>query len=214
VLTVEEEAELEGFRQSVPGMGSMFVMLTVLAGAGLLVEERKRRTLERVLASPTRRSEVIFGKILGRFVMGLAQFGVAVLTGVVLGRLFGVGFGSSPVIFLVVMGAFVFFASALTLFLATLAENSTQASAFSTLVAVTLAPLGGAWWSLDLEFIPEIMRALARVSPFYWAMQGFRAAILNAGWPPALPGVLVLLAAGLVFFVIASLRLGRKLGER
>ena len=63
--------ELIGFQQSVPGMGSMFVMLSVLAGATLLIEERRRFTLQRTMIAPVSRAAFIGGKVMGRFVIGM-----------------------------------------------------------------------------------------------------------------------------------------------
>lgn len=209
-IELPERHELVGFQQSVPGMGSMFVMLSVLAGAGILVSERSRWTLQRTLIAPVSRAGFIAGKIAGRFLVGMVQYAVAIATALVLGSIFGIAFGSSPGLMILVMSAFVLAASGISVLLATLVEREQQASGLTTLLAVTLAPLGGAWWSLDIEIIPDVMRRVAVVSPFYWVMEGFRAAIHNLGPVEAALPVGVLLAIAVAAGGLASLRLGRE----
>ena len=46
---------LTGFGQSIPGMGSMFVMFTVMAGMSILLRERNQWTLQRLVVMPLRR---------------------------------------------------------------------------------------------------------------------------------------------------------------
>jgi len=206
-IDVPDRYELVGFRQSVPGMGSMFVMLSVLAGAAVLVEERRRGTLARTLAAPVGRLGYVTGKAFGRFIVGMLQYLVAIATGLVIGAVAGIEFGSSPLLMLAVMASFVLAMSSLSILLATLVTREQQASGLTTLIAVTLAPLGGAWWSLDIEIVPDVMRRIAVVSPFYWVMEGFRAAIHDLGFAHAAFPIGVLLAIALIAGFAAALRL-------
>lgn len=196
-----------GFQQSVPGMGSMYVMFGVLGGVALLVWERKNWTLQRLATMPVSRGVFIGGKFLSRLVLGMVQFGVAFLTGAAIGLVTDVTFGSSPLGLIVTMLSFVAFTAALTLFLATIVRSPQQASAVTTFLALTLAPIGGAWWSLDLEFVPQIMREIAVISPFYWAMKSFTAIIrFGAGFEAAVLPCLVLLGSGALLLILAVAR--------
>lgn len=196
-----------GFRQSVPGMGSMYVMFAVLAGVSLLVWERKNWTLQRLATMPVTKGVFIAGKLVSRLVVGLGQFAVAFAAGAVIGAVAGVDFGRSPIALFLVMLAFSSFVGSLTLFLATIVKSPAQASAVSTFLALTLAPIGGAWWSLDLEFIPDLMREIAVVSPFYWVMDGFSSVIeYGGGVSSTLPSLLVLFGASILLFVLAVAR--------
>jgi hypothetical protein len=53
--------DASGFAQAVPGQGSFFVMMTLLAGAALLVQERDNRTLQRQMKMPVRRLDCLAG---------------------------------------------------------------------------------------------------------------------------------------------------------
>jgi ABC-type Na+ efflux pump permease subunit len=205
-IVLPERYELEGFRQSVPGMGSMFVMFSVLAGTGMLVQERKWWTLQRTMIAPVSRTTYLAGRLFGRFVVGMAQYVVAIATALVIGLVFGIDFGSSPLLMLAVMTAFILCAGSFSVLLSTFVSSEHQADLLTTLIAVTLAPLGGAWWSLDIEIIPDVMRKIAVVSPFYWVMEGFRAAIYDLGFSGALLPLGVLLGAAVLFLGIGALR--------
>jgi ABC-2 type transport system permease protein len=196
-----------GFQQSVPGMGSMYVMFTVFAGATILIQERKGWTLQRIVTMPVTRGQFLAGKILARVTMGMIQFAVAFAVGALIGLIFGVSYGNSPLALLVMMLAFSLCVSALTLLIATLAQNEQQAAGFTTFLALTLAPIGGAWWSLDFEFIPQFMKDIAVVSPLYWVMDGFNAVIREGGGLiDVLPAAGVLLAIAAAFFALGIAR--------
>lgn len=198
---------LVGIQQSVPGMGGMYVMFLVLAGAGTLVQERRLWTLQRLAAAPVTKADIILGKLLARFVLGMGQFAVAFGVGLIFGRILGVSFGNNPLALIVLMVAFALCVSTLTLLLATFVKSEAQAGSLVTLVTLILAPLGGAWWSLDFEFIPEFMRTISNLSPFKWMIDGFRNVIARGmGFEGVIVPAAVLLTAAAVFFVIAVRR--------
>jgi len=54
-----------GFGQSVPGMGSMFVMFTVFGGMQLFIVERKNWTFQRLVTMPVSRRRVRYRHLHG-----------------------------------------------------------------------------------------------------------------------------------------------------
>lgn len=184
-----------GFRQSVPGMGSMFVMFTVLGGIGILLRERKQWTLQRLVTMPLTRGQILGGKILAYFVLGMIQYVIVFAVGF----LTGTTFGSSPLALLLLMMSFCLCVTALTLALATRIGNEGQAQGLTLLISMTLAPLGGAWWPLSIT--PPIMQAVGHLSPVAWVMDGFNTLIFfNGGLMDILLPVGVLLGASVVLF--------------
>lgn len=186
-----------GFGQSVPGMGSMYVMFTVFGGLALLARERDQWTLQRLMSMPLTGAEIMGGKMLAYFTLGMIQYAVVFAVGVIVGT----PLGDSPLALVLVMVAFVTCMVALTFLLATRITNESQASGITLLLALTLAPLGGAWW--PLEITPDFMQTLGRLSPVSWAMDGFQNVIFfSGGVADVMTPVLVLLGIALVFFVI------------
>ncbi len=195
----------QGFGQAIPGMGTLFVMFTVLGGMVTLLRERRQWTLQRLAVAPLRRSQILGGKVLSYFSLGMIQF--LVLFG--MGAVMGVNLGGAPLALLAVMTAFVLCVTALTFALAPRMKSEQQAGGLSRLLALTLAPLGGAWWPLSIT--PPFMQTIGHLSPVAWAMDGFQTLIYNGGGlPDVLTEIGVLLAAAGVLFAIgaATFRVG------
>jgi ABC-2 type transport system permease protein len=189
-----------GFRQAVPGMGSMYVMFTVLGGVVILLQERRNSTLQRLVTMPVRRAQVLGGKVLARFVMGMIQFAVAFG----MGALLGVSFSSIPAL-LLLMVSFTLCITGLSILLATMVTREEQAGVLITLIALTLAPLGGAWW--PLEIVPDFMRTIGHLSPVAWVMNGFTELIYyGGGLADVWLSIVVLLAMAAGLFSLAVLR--------
>lgn len=186
-----------GFGQSIPGMGSMFVMFAVFGCIPILIRERAQWTLQRLVVLPLRRSQILGGKVLAYFSMGIIQytivFAMAVFTGTRL--------GTDPLALALVMGSFTFCVTGLGLFLATILRTQQQADGVTLLLSMTLAPLGGAWW--PLEIVPHWMQLVGRISPVSWAMEGYRSLIFfNGNVTTILPYVAVLLVMGAGLFAL------------
>jgi ABC-2 type transport system permease protein len=191
----------EGFSQSIPGIGSMYVMFTVLPLATAIIIERRQWTLQRLVTMPVSRAQILGGKLLSRFVMGMIQFGILFGFGLIL----GVRYGNDPVALLLLMVAFTLCVTALALVLTTLLQNRAQAEGITLFLSITLAPLGGAWW--PLEIVPEWMRIVGHISPIAWVMDGFRSLTFYGGnlGTVAVP-ILVLLAMAAVLFTFGVVR--------
>jgi ABC transporter DrrB family efflux protein len=161
------ESLQQGLGQSVPGMGTMFVLMTVFGGMAALIVEKEQGTLQRLGVMPIARSTLLAGKILARFALGLIQFLVVFVVGAVL----GMRFGRDPLALLLVVIAYTLSVTALSFALGARLENAAQANGLSLLLTLTLAPLGGAWWPLEIS--PRFMQIVGHASPVAWAMEAF-----------------------------------------
>jgi ABC-2 type transport system permease protein len=192
-----------GASQSVPGIGTMFVLFSLTGLAISLVLEREQGTLQRLFTLPAPKSHIVIGKVLGAFFFGVIQFTVFVVVGI----LMKVDWGSNYLAIALVVLAYCFAGTALGFAMATLVRTSNQAGGISTLIVLTLAPLGGAWW--PLEIVPESMQTVGHISPIAWAMDGFGDIIYDSGGVmDVLPevGVLLLMAGVLLVFSVWRFR--------
>ena len=186
-----------GFNQSAPGMGSLYVMFTVLGGMAVLLRERRQWTLQRLIALPLSRAQILGSKIGAYFALGMIQYFIVFAVGAAA----GMNSGANPLALLTVMAAFVLCITALTFALAPWITSEGQARGLVLLLSLSLAPLGGAWW--PLEIVPGFMQTLGHLSPVAWAMDGFHDLIwFNGGFGDVLPEIGVLLGAAAVLFVI------------
>jgi ABC-2 type transport system permease protein len=195
--TVGESLQ-QGLGQSVPGMGTMFVMMTVFGSMAALIVERQQWTLQRLAVMPVARPTLLAGKFLARFSLGLLQF----LVVFAVGALLGMSFGQDPLALLLLAVAYTLSVTAISFAIGAGLKNPAQASGLSLLLTLTLAPLGGAWWPMSVS--PRFMQIVGHVSPVAWAMDGMTAltyegAHLMDVWVP----LVVLLGMTVLAFVIA-----------
>jgi len=185
-----------GFRLSTPSITVMFVMVSILGMTQALAEERMLGILQRLGMMPVSKAQLLGGKLLSVYVMGLFQFVILLA----FGKLLGVDFGSSPLAVALAASSYVLAITTLALALAALARTPQQATGIATLAYMVLAPLGGAWW--PLSFVPVWMQTLGHISPIAWCLDAFNALIFHQGTlPDVLESVSVLLLFAVVFFV-------------
>ncbi len=189
-----------GFGQSAPGMGAMFVMINALGLATVFITERETWTLQRLMVLPVARWQILAGKLFARYLLGLITFAVML----VVGTLFGVHWGDWPGVIVTVL-VYTLAVTAMALAFSTLVRSAGQARGIALLVALTLAPLGGAWWPLSI--VPPWMQTLGRISPIAWSQEAFSKMIFYGGHLiDVLPYLGVLLVFAAVFFAFGVSR--------
>ena len=188
----------QGLGQSVPGMGTMFVLMTIFGGMAALIVERQEWTLQRLAMMPVSRSSLLAGKILARFCLGLIQFMVVFIVGAI----FRMNFGKDPLALVLLVIIYTLSVTALCFAIGAGLKNPSQASSLGLLLTLTLAPLGGAWWPMDIS--PKFMQIIGHISPIAWAMDGFTALTYNGALlADILVPLAVLVGMTVVFFLIA-----------
>jgi linearmycin/streptolysin S transport system permease protein len=192
-----------GFEQSSPGQLVTWTLITLLGASEVFVNERLGGTLRRLLATPTRKSTILLGKITARLGMGLFQMALLIGFGAFA---LGVNWGRSWGALALVSVAFALASVALGTLLGALVRSRSQASGLTTMFAMLLAALGGAWW--PLEVTPPAYQAVVKALPTTWAMIGFNDVILRGqGVSGILPVVAILIAFAAVFFTLGIWRL-------
>jgi len=191
-----------GFETASPGQLVTWLLFTLMAGAVVLVGEREDGTLRRMLAAPAPRWTVLGGKLLGRLALGMLQAAVLILFGQFA---LGVEWGNAPLALALLTVCFGLAATALGMLISTFARTGQQASTMSLLGMFLLAPLGGAWF--PLEITPRAFQQAVRVFPTTWAMQGYLDLILRGGGlVEVLLPCAILLGFAALFFVVGLLR--------
>lgn len=200
-VSAGEAGGAAGFSQSIPGIATMYVMFAVLPALSAFLQERKNWTFQRLVMMPVTRAQILGGKLLARFILGMVQYGIVFA----FGYLLGVRYGNDPLALVLIMVSYVACITALTLTLLAFVRSEAQAAGLSLFLTLTLAPLGGAWW--PLEIVPSWMQALGHLSPVAWAMDGYHSLIFyNGSLSTVLLPVGVLLAATVVLFAIGVAR--------
>ena len=223
VPTIERETvygspdatQLDSLAPVVVGFFAYFFVF-ILTGISFL-RERVGGTLERLLATPVSRSEIVLGYSLGFGFFATLQ--VAIVLAFVLGRLgipalgpvpaFAIGLGvqttGNPLIAYLLVLVLGLGAVSLGIFLSTFARTELQILQFIPIVIVPQGLLGGFFWPIDQ--LPSLLQPVARLLPVTYAIDGLRqvmiaGADLTSGQVLLDLGVLVAIAA--FFMVLAA----------
>lgn len=189
-----------------------FFFVFVLTGVSFL-RERIGGTLERLLATPVRRSEIVAGYSLGFGLFATLQvtiiliFALGTLHIPAIGPLpaFAVGLGivsaGNPVLAFLVVALAAVGAVNLAIFVSTFARSELQVLQFIPVVVVPQALLSGVLWSIDT--LPDALRPIARLMPMTYAVDGLRAVLVKGAdlATADLQVDLVVLAAVAILFV-------------
>jgi len=158
-----EQAELKlskGGQHTGPAYTLMFVMMFMLMSVRDVVIERRSGTLTRLRLGAASPALLALGMLLGPWVVGLLQMTVLlVLNALVM----NIDYGESPASLVLLMILFTGVSTAMALVLATFCRTPGQADGIGMTASMTLAPLGGLWW--PLEIVPGFMKQIGLVLP-------------------------------------------------
>jgi ABC-2 type transport system permease protein len=189
---------------SSPGMMLQFAIAGLLTAATVIVNERKTRSLQRLLTTATSRFQILFGHYLAIFTMIFIQFLILIL----FGQLLHVDYLRLPLATLLLAVVTAVCIAALGLLIGVMAKSEEQAVIFSLIPMFVLSGLGGAW--VPLEYTGSTFQAIGHVSPVAWAMDGFKNIVgRGLGFNSVLLPAAALLGYALLFFGLALWRFRR-----
>jgi ABC-2 type transport system permease protein len=198
----------------------VYFFVFILTGISFL-RERIGGTLERLLATPVTRSEIVLGYSLGFGLFATMQ--IALVLAFVIGRLdipalgpipaFAIGLGvrtvGNPLIAYLLVLVLGLGAVSLGIFISTFARSEFQILQFIPIVIVPQGLLGGFFWPIDQ--LPNLLQPVARILPVTYAIDGLRqvmigGADLSSGQVLLDLGVLAGIAAIFVVLAAATIR--------
>jgi len=192
-----------GAEQVVPGqavMSAFFLVSLVTLG---FYSEHGWNTWDRLRASPARSWEIVVGKSVPRVAIGVAQLVMLLTVGVVVFNLHVRG--SMPALAPLILALSVCLVL-LGVCVTALCRTAQQASSFAYLGMVLFGAIGGAF--VPFSVLPGWARAVAPLTPTYWAMRGMHSVVLDGqGLSATLLPTAVLLGMAVLFGVVALRRL-------
>jgi ABC-2 type transport system permease protein len=188
-----------GAEQVVPGQAVMSAFFLVSLITLAFFAEHGWATWDRLRASPATSLEIIVGKALPRCAIGIIEFAVVLGAGALIFELTvrGSVWALVPLVVAFTL-CLVFLGVAAT----ALSRTAQQANAFAFTGMVLFGAIGGAF--VPFSVLPDWARAVAPVTPTYWAMRGMRSVVLDGqGIGGVMAPTIVLLVMCVVFAGIA-----------
>jgi ABC-2 type transport system permease protein len=188
---------------SVMGVINSISMLAIILAGAAIVREREHGTMDHLLVMPLTPFEIAMSKVWANGLVITAAVGLSLT--VVVRTILGIPIAGSIPLFMVGVVIYLFFATAIGIFLGTVARSMPQLGLLYMLVYLPMNMLSGA--NTPLESMPPWLATLMQASPsthFVSFAQSilYRGAGIDVVWPQFL---LVALIGGL-FFGLAVLR--------
>ncbi len=188
---------------SVMGIINSVTMLAIILAGAAIVREREHGTMDHLLVMPLTPFEIAMSKIWANgFVIAIA---VALCLYFVVRLLLGVPIAGSVPLFMVGVVLYLFFATAVGVFLGTVAQSMPQLGLLYMLVAVPMNLLSGS--ATPLESMPPLLATIMQASPsthFVSFAQSilYRGAGIDVVWPE----FLAVAGIGALFLWLSILR--------
>jgi len=192
----------------VPGViGSLTMILVVNLTAFAIVREREIGTLEQVMVTPIRPVELILGKTVPFFIVGLADVVLVMAVGMFW---FGVPYRGNPLVLLLGTVLFLLSTLGMGLLISTICSTQQQALASGFLLLNPSFVLSG--FNFPIASMPKALQYLTYGIPLRYYLVILRGTFLKAvGMDVLWPQMLALAAIGLSLLAISALRFRKSL---
>ena len=169
--TAEAEAQKAGQQaHAVSGIAVMMLLFGLVACGGTLLEEQADGTLDRLRLAPGTLRDILAGKFLFTWIIGMAQLVILFL---VTRLIFPIPVFRAPVALLVLSAVVACAATGFGIVFAAVCRTRKQLEGLSTIVILTMSAMGGSWWPLIAT--PEWYQFLGHFTLNAWAMDGYQA---------------------------------------
>jgi len=205
VAKESEESDWTGgnpYNQASPGIIVQFAIFGLITSAQILLQERKTRTLQRLMTTAMKPWEIVAGHFLAMFGLTILQTTMLVVFGQFA---LDVNYLREPLGTLLVCVALGLWVASMGLLIGVIAKSDEQVILYSMIAMFLFSALGGTWF--PLEAAGGTFAAVGKALPSAWAMNGLQNILirglgLNSVWL----AVGVLSAYALSFFLLAVWR--------
>ncbi|NLF02106.1 MAG: ABC transporter permease [Anaerolineales bacterium] len=194
--------ELESRRALIPGaIAIIMTIIGTMLTALVVAREWERGTMEAVLSTPASVAEILIGKLLPYFILGmLSTLGATALAVFV----FGVPLRGSLTTLLLLSAVFMVPALGQGLLISSLARNQFLAAQIA-LISGFLPAFMLSGFLYEIDAMPAAIRAITLLVPARYFVDSLKTVFLAGDvWPVFIPNLVAMAAIGSVFFLIAK----------
>lgn len=201
----EESSDWTGgnpYNQSSPGILVQFAIFGLVTSAQILVQEKKSRTLQRLITTNMKSWEIVAGHMLAMFTITFLQTSMLVLFGQ---WVLEVDYLREPLAVLLIAVTLGLWVSSMGLLIGVIAKEEQQVILYSMIAMFLFSALGGTWF--PLEAAGGSFAAIGKAMPSAWAMNGLQNILIRGlGLESVWMAVGMLFVYAILFFVLAVWR--------
>jgi ABC-2 type transport system permease protein len=203
-------SSLESKNYVVPGLVAVILMIIAALLTSLCIaREWEMGTMEQVLSTPLRPAELVLGKMLAYFVVGLADATISLVVGTLV---FNVPFRGSLLFLAVTCCLFLFGALCWGIFVSAVAGSQVQAYQMG-LISSFLPAFLLSGFVFSIETMPPVIQVVTHIFPARYFVTILKGVFLKGVGPEVLWTEVAFLAAyGALVFLMATRKLKQKLG--
>ena len=190
------------YNQSSPGILVQMTIFGMVTSVQILVQEKKSRTLQRLITTAMKPREIVAGHMLAMFAITFLTTALLVVFGQ---WVLKVDYMREPLGVLLISVALGLWIASMGLFIGVIAKEEQQVIMYSMIAMFLFSALGGTWFPLETS--GKAFAAIGKLTPSAWAMNGYQNILirglgLESVWMPTL----IILAYALGFFLLAVRR--------
>jgi ABC-2 type transport system permease protein len=201
---------LESMNFLVPGLICVILMiLSALLTSMTIVSEKEKGTIEMLIVSPLKKSELIIGKLIPYIVIAFFDILLVIIIGTFW---FGVAIKGNLLLLLLLSFVFLFSALGMGLLISTVA-NSGQEAYIIAIVTSMLPSIMLSGFHFPIASMPPVLQFVSYLIPARYYLVIIRGIVLKGvGILYLWPNVLALLFFGTVMIALSILRFNRRIG--
>lgn len=157
------------YNQASPGILVQFAIMGLITSAQILVQERKDRTLQRLVTTSMQPWQILTGHMLAMFAVVFLQTVILVVFGQLI---LDVNYLREPLATLMVSIALGLWVASMGLLIGVVAKTDEHVTLYSMMAMFIFSALGGAWFSL--ETAGSVFSTIGKTLPSAWAITGLQ----------------------------------------
>jgi len=190
------------YNQASPGILVQFAIFGLVTSAQILVQEKKSRTLQRLITTAMKPWEIVAGHMLAMLTITFLQTVMLVVFGQ---WVLKVDYLREPLAVLLVAVTLGLWIASMGLLIGVIAKEESQVILYAMIAMFLFSALGGTWFPLEAS--SGMFATIGNLTPSSWAMTGLQNILIRGlGLESVWTAVGILLAYALFFFVLAIWR--------
>ncbi len=157
------------YNQASPGILVQFAIFGLITSAQILVQERKTRTLQRLMTTAMKPWEIVAGHLLAMFALTFLQTAMLIIFGQLA---LHVNYLHEPIGTLLISVALGLWVASMGLLIGVIAKVDEQVILYSMIAMFLFSAMGGTWF--PLEAAGGAFAAIGKMMPSAWAMSGYQ----------------------------------------
>lgn len=208
-VTIENIAQKSGPRAKDYYAITMFTMIILYStniGAFSVVAEKMRRTYERIRCTTVTKTQFLFAKVVGSFLVTAFQVSIVYLFS---RYVIKTNWGSNPEYILMISASLIFMSVALGIGLSSGINNPAIMAAALNMTIPIFVFFAGGYIPLDV-FQSDILNTIAKVSPLKWTNEAIFNIIYNNDLTMVSTAIIINVVIGCAFILLSIINAWRK----